>query len=56
MDKAFLESKATGFSPFEEQWMNGDSAAREFSSLDRLFATHNRGRGLMGELNGRQAI
>jgi len=35
-DRAFLESKAAEIGPFEEQWINGDSAAKGFASLDGL--------------------
>jgi hypothetical protein len=34
---AFLEAKASEIGPFEEQWINGDAAARGFISLDSLF-------------------
>jgi hypothetical protein len=34
---AFLESKAAELGPFEEQWINGDTAANGFASLDALF-------------------
>lgn len=37
VDRGFLESKAKEFGPFEEQWVNGDSAAKGFASLDGLF-------------------
>lgn len=36
-DREFLESKSKEFGPFEEQWVNGDSAAKGFASLDGLF-------------------
>lgn len=36
-DREFLESKAKELSPFEEQWVNGDTAAKGFASLDGLF-------------------
>jgi hypothetical protein len=36
-DREFLESKAKEFGPFEGQWVNGDSAAKGFASLDTLF-------------------
>jgi len=36
-DREFLESKAKEFGSFEEQWVNGDSAAKGFASLDGLF-------------------
>lgn len=37
IDRDFLESKARESGPFEERWVNGDSAARGFTSLDGLF-------------------
>jgi len=37
IERPFLEAKAREFGPFEEQWINGDSAAKGFSSLDGLF-------------------
>jgi len=37
IDRDFLESKAKELGPFEEQWVNGDSAAKGFASLDGLF-------------------
>jgi adenine-specific DNA-methyltransferase len=36
-DREFLEAKAKETGPFEEQWVNGDSAAKGFASLDALF-------------------
>jgi adenine-specific DNA-methyltransferase len=36
-DREFLETKAKEIGPFEEQWVNGDSAAKGFASLDALF-------------------
>jgi len=36
-DREFLEAKAKEVGPFEEQWVNGDSAAKGFASLDALF-------------------
>lgn len=36
-DREFLEAKAKEIGPFEEQWVNGDSAAKGFASLDPLF-------------------
>ena len=36
-DRKFLETKAKGIGPFEEQWINGDTAAKGFASLDALF-------------------
>jgi hypothetical protein len=36
-DRKFLEVKAAEIGPFEEQWVNGDCAARGFASLDALF-------------------
>jgi len=36
-DREFLEAKAKEIGPFEEQWVNGDSAAKGFASLDALF-------------------
>jgi len=36
-DRAFLEAKAEQIGPFEEQWINGDTAAKGFASLDGLF-------------------
>lgn len=36
-DREFLEAKAKEVGPFEEQWVNGDSAAKGFASLDGLF-------------------
>ena len=36
-DREFLEAKAIEIGPFEERWVNGDSAAKEFASLDALF-------------------
>lgn len=36
-DREFLEAKAKEIGPFEEQWVNGDSAAKGFASLDSLF-------------------
>ncbi|MGE5590762.1 MAG: DNA methyltransferase [Bacillota bacterium] len=36
-DRAILETKAKELGPFEEQWVNADSAAKGFASLDGLF-------------------
>ena len=36
-DREFLDAKAKEIGPFEEQWVNGDSAAKGFASLDALF-------------------
>ena len=36
-DRAFLEAKVEQIGPFEEQWINGDTAARGFASLDGHF-------------------
>lgn len=36
-DREFLEAKSKEIGPFEEQWVNGDSAAKGFASLDPLF-------------------
>ena len=36
-DREFLEAKAKEIGPFEEQWVNGESAAKDFASLDPLF-------------------
>jgi len=36
-DREFLEATAKEIGPFEEQWVNGDSAAKGFASLDPLF-------------------
>ena len=36
-DREFLEVKAKEGGPFEEQWVNGESAAKDFASLDPLF-------------------
>ena len=36
-DREFLEDKSKEIGPFEEQWVNGDSAATGFASLDALF-------------------
>ena len=35
-DRGFLGAKAKEIGPFEEQWVNGDSAANGFASLDAL--------------------
>jgi len=43
MALAFLEEKATETGPFEEQWINGDTAGRGFASLDGLFKRLMRG-------------
>ena len=37
VERPFLEAKAKELGPFEEQWINGDSAAKGFASLDGLF-------------------
>lgn len=37
IERAFLEDKAAEIGPFEEQWINGDTAAKGFASLDGLF-------------------
>ncbi len=37
VDRAFIEEKAGELGQFEEKWINGDSAAKGFSSLDGLF-------------------
>lgn len=37
MDREFLERKAGEIGPVEERWVNGDSAAKDFASLDALF-------------------
>ena len=36
-DRVFLEKQAAETGPFEEQWINGDTAAKGFASLDALF-------------------
>lgn len=36
-DREFLEAKAAEIGLFEEQWINGDTAAKGFASLDGLF-------------------
>jgi len=36
-DRKFLEAKAAETGPFEEQWVNGDTAAKGLASLDGLF-------------------
>jgi adenine-specific DNA-methyltransferase len=36
-DRAFLEGNAAEIGPFDERWINGDTAARGFASLDGLF-------------------
>jgi adenine-specific DNA-methyltransferase len=36
-ERPFLEAQAKELGPFEEQWINGDSAANGFASLDGLF-------------------
>ncbi len=36
-DREFLEAKTKEIGPFEEQWVNGESAAKGFASLDPLF-------------------
>ena len=37
VERPFLEAKAKEIGPFEEQWINGDTAAKGFASLDGLF-------------------
>jgi adenine-specific DNA-methyltransferase len=37
VERQFLEDKAKELGPFEERWINGDSAAKGFASLDGLF-------------------
>lgn len=37
VERPFLEARAKELGPFEEQWINGDSAAKGFASLDGLF-------------------
>ena len=37
VERPFLEAQAKELGPFEEQWINGDSAAKGFTSLDGLF-------------------
>ncbi len=37
MERLFLEAKAAELGPFDEQWINGDAAAKGFASLDGLF-------------------
>lgn len=37
IERPFLEAKAKELGSFEEQWINGDSAAKGFASLDGLF-------------------
>jgi len=37
VERPFLEAKAKEIGPFEEQWINGDTAAKGFTSLDGLF-------------------
>lgn len=36
-DREFLEARSKEAGPFEEKWVNGDTAARDFASLDALF-------------------
>ena len=36
-DREFLEARAAEIGPFEEQWINGDTAAKGFASLDGIF-------------------
>jgi adenine-specific DNA-methyltransferase len=37
LERPFLEATAQRLGPFEEQWINGDSGAKDFASLDALF-------------------
>jgi adenine-specific DNA-methyltransferase len=37
VERPFLETKAKELGSFEEQWINGDSTAKGFASLDGLF-------------------
>jgi adenine-specific DNA-methyltransferase len=37
VERPFLEAQAKDFGLFEEQWINGDTAAQGFASLDGLF-------------------
>lgn len=37
VERPFLEAKTKELGPFEEQWINGDTAAMGFASLDGLF-------------------
>jgi adenine-specific DNA-methyltransferase len=37
VERPFLEAKAGELGTFEEQWINGDTAAKGFASLDGLF-------------------
>ncbi|MGH7381115.1 MAG: site-specific DNA-methyltransferase [Candidatus Methylomirabilales bacterium] len=37
VERPFLEAKAAELGPFEEQWINGDTAAKGFASLDGPF-------------------
>lgn len=37
VERPFLEAQAKEIGPFEEQWINGDTAAKDFASLDGLF-------------------
>jgi adenine-specific DNA-methyltransferase len=37
VERPFLEGKAAELGPFEEQWINGDTTAKGFTSLDGLF-------------------
>ena len=37
VERPFLEAKAKELGTFEEQWINGDTAAKGFASLDGLF-------------------
>jgi adenine-specific DNA-methyltransferase len=36
-DREFLEAKGREVGPFEKRWVNGDSTAKDFASLDLLF-------------------
>jgi len=37
VERPLLEAQAKELGPFEEQWINGDTAAKGFASLDGLF-------------------
>ncbi|MEW6745513.1 MAG: DNA methyltransferase [Planctomycetota bacterium] len=37
VERPFLEAKTKELGPFEEQWINGDTAAKGFASVDGLF-------------------
>ena len=37
VERPFLEAQAKEVGSFDEQWINGDSAAKNFASLDGLF-------------------